>query len=125
MTEVYTLPEDFRDPPDLGDFLKEGVGYDVNALFEAETEWVKELAEWCRANTDSKSELIGEVIRFPRGDGYAQYMVYRTKPLSLLHLPLGDAWDLPDYQLRGLRVKDVRELVRSERALRELFSKGS
>jgi len=65
------------------------------------------------------------VIRFPRGDGYAQYMVWRTRPLSLLHLPVGDAWDLPDYQIRGLRVKDVRDIVARERGLRELFSKGS
>jgi len=125
VTEVFGIPEDFRDPPDLDDFRKESGGYDVNALLEAEAKWAEELAEWCRANTDSKSELIGEVIRFPRGDGYAQYMVFRTKPLSLLHLPLGDAWDLPDYQLRGLRVKDVRDIVARERGLRELFSKGS
>jgi hypothetical protein len=125
MTEVFGLPEGFREPPDLNDFRKEGIGYDVNALFEAEATWVEELAEWCRTNSDSRSELIGEVIRFPRGDGYAQYMVWRTKPLGLLHIPLGDAWDLPDYQLRGLRVKDVRELVHGERAMRELFNKGS
>ena len=124
MAEVYTTPEGFRDPPHYEG--GEGTMQEAfDALWKAEEEWLAELVEWCLTNTDSRSELIGEVIRFPRGDGYAQYMVFRTKPLTLLHIPLGDNWDLPEYQLRGLRVSDVRELVRSERAVRELFSKGS
>lgn len=120
MAEVFTTPEGFRDPPSYegADTMQEA----FNTLREAEEEWLAELVEWCQTNTDSRSELVGEVIHFPRGDGYAQYMVFRTKPLTLLHIPLGDAWDLPDYQLRGLRVKDVRELVRSDRALKDLFA---
>jgi hypothetical protein len=121
MAEVFTTPEGFRDPPSLMDFRLDK-GIDIDALGDAEKKWLKELAEWCLTHTDSRSELIGEVIRFPRGDGTANYMVFRTKPLSLLHIPLGDAWDLPDYQMRGLRVKDVRELVKRDRALGELFS---
>ncbi len=120
MAEAYTTPEGFREPPawEALDTMDES----YEALQTAEREWLAELVEWCLTHTDSRSELIGEVIGFPRGDGSAQYMVYRTKPLTLLHIPLGDAWDLPDYQLRGLRVKDVQELVRRDRALGELFS---
>jgi hypothetical protein len=121
MAEVFTTPEGFPDTPALIDFRFDGT-INIEAYTKAEEEWTKELAEWCRTNTDSRSDLIGEVIRFPRGDGTANYMVFRTKPLSLLHIPLGDAWDLPDYQMRGLRVKDVRELVRSSKAMDELFS---
>ncbi len=123
MAEVFGTPEGFREPPSIRDFFKPGDRtLPTTVLQEAESEWLEELAEWCKTNTDSRSELVGEVIRFPRGDGTANYMVFRTKPLGLLHIPLGDAWDLPDYQLRGLRVKDVRELVRRDRALGELFS---
>ncbi len=125
MAEVFTTPGGFRDPPSLMEFRfekQDGKGINIDALQVAEKEWLKELGEWCLTNTDSRSDLIGEVIGFPRGDGQALYMVYRTKPLTLLHIPLGDAWDLPDYQMRGLRVKDVRELVRADRALGELFS---
>lgn len=119
MAEVYTTPKGFRDPPSYEalDTMQES----YEALREAENEWLAELVEWCKSNTDSRSELIGETIRFPRGDGFAQYMVFRTNPLTLLHIPLGDAWDLPDYQMRGLRVKDVKELVRQDRALGDLF----
>ncbi len=120
MAEVFTTPEGFRDPPsyEARDTMQEA----FEVLHKAEEEWLAELVEWCHTNTDSRSELIGEVIRFPRGDGTANYMVFRTKPLSLLWIPLGDAWSLPDYQLRGLRVKDVRELVRSDKALADLFA---
>ncbi len=120
MAEVYTTPEGFRDPPsyEARDTMQEA----FEDLRKAEEEWLAELVEWCKTNTDSRSELVGEVIRFPRGDGTANYMVFRTKPLSLLHIPLGDSWDLPDYQLRGLRVKDVRELVKRDRALGDFFA---
>lgn len=121
MAEVFTTPEGFRDTPALIDFRFDG-SVNFEAFAKAEEEWTKELAEWCQTNTDSRSDLIGEVIRFPQGDGTANYMVFRTKPLSLLHIPLGDAWNIPDYMLRGLRVKDVRELVRRDKALGELFS---
>jgi hypothetical protein len=120
MAEVYTTPEGFRDPPEYEAMSTMELSF--QALQQAEKKWLEELVEWCRANTDSRSELIGEVIRFPRGDGTANYMVFRTKPLSLLHIPLGDAWDLPDYQMRGLRVKDIQEIVRSERAMQKLFA---
>ena len=120
MAEVFTTPEDFRDPPEMMEFRLDK-GIDIDALQAAEAEWLTDLAEWCKTNTDSRSDLIGEIVRFPRGDGSAAYMVWRTNPLTLLHIPLGDAWDLPDYQMRGLRVKDVKELVRQDRALGDLF----
>ena len=120
MAEVYTTPKGFRSPPEYADFRMDK-SLDHDAFRKAEDEWLKELAEWCLTNTDSRSDLIGQIVSFPRGDGSAQYMVFRTKPLTLLHIPLGDAWDLPDYQMRGLRVKDVRELVRTDRALGDLF----
>ncbi len=120
MAEVFTTPKGFRDPPQYEG--KEGTMDEAfKVLRQAEDEWLRELNQWCHDNTDSRSELVGELIRFPRGDGYAQYMVFKTKPLTLLHIPLGDAWDLPDYQMRGLRVKDVKELVRQDRALGDLF----
>lgn len=121
MAEVFGIPEEFRDPPQYEG--QEGTMENAfKALRKAEDEWLTELVKWCHTNTDSRSELIGEIVSFPRGDGSARYMVFRTKPLELLHIPLGDAWDLPDYQMRGLRVKDIRELVRTDHARGELFS---
>lgn len=128
MAQVFGTPEDLPDAPDWSDpkrpeFRSGKYGYNLEAILAAEDKWLNELIEWCRTHSDSKSELIGEEIRFPMADGYARYLVWRTKPLSLIHIPLGDAWNLPDYQLRGLRVSDVREIVRRQRGLSELFSK--
>lgn len=66
-------------------------------------------------------KLVGEIIRFPVADGYAQYMIASTTPLELVHIPLGDAWDF-QYAHR-LTKKDVEEKVKNQKALEELFKK--
>lgn len=66
-------------------------------------------------------KLVGEIIRFPAADGYAEYMVASTTPLELIHIPLGDAWD---YQYaHRLTKKDVEEKIKNQKALEELFKK--
>ena len=59
----------------------------------------------------------GKVVRFPYADSYAQYMVLdQGKTMSLIHVPLGDAWDLPDAHLRGLRRDDILCMLGEARA---------
>ena len=65
---------------------------------------------------------VGEVIQFPVADGYAQYMVASMKPLQLIHLPLGDAWDWQYAHL--LTAKEVQEKIDQRKALKALFSKN-
>ena len=66
-------------------------------------------------------KLVGEIIRFPAADGYAEYMVASTTPLELVHIPLGDAWNF-QYAHR-LTKKDVEEKIKNQKALEELFKK--
>jgi hypothetical protein len=66
-------------------------------------------------------KLVGEIIKFPMADGYAEYMVASTTPLELVHIPLGDAWDF-QYAHR-LTKKDVEEKIKNQKALDELFKK--
>lgn len=49
--------------------------------------WVKKF------NPDDK--LAGEEYAIQHADGYARYIVLSSKPVKLMHLPLGDAWDSP------------------------------
>lgn len=77
------------------------------------------------ARAASKGDLVGEILRWQRADGYAQYMVVSQKPLILAHLAIGDAWQVEAALIRGLRLTDVREMVERERSLRKLFSKKS
>lgn len=66
-------------------------------------------------------DLIGEVLRWPRADGYAVYMVWNVYPLEIVHLAVGDAWSIEPALIRGLNVAEVRRMVEHERAMKEMF----
>ena len=69
------------------------------------------------------ADLTGAMIRFPAGDGYAHYVVVKTKPLQVMHVPYGDAWCVDPCMIRGLRVQDVRTQLRCAQELTKLFGK--
>jgi hypothetical protein len=66
-----------------------------------------------------KGKLVGEIVRFPVADGYAEYMVAGLKPVELVHIPTWDAWDYQYAHL--LTAKEIEERIESERLLAELF----
>jgi len=68
-------------------------------------------------------EVVGAVVRFPYADGYAFYRVTKEKPLTLQHIPYGDAWNLPYPMIRGLRLADIKAEIVRNKALAKLFSK--
>ena len=84
------------------------------------------LAEFLRTHGWS-GPLTGEVVSFPRADGYALYMVADKPPktrgeaTSLVHLPLGDAWSIPEAHARGLRKSDIVAMVKRDREMAKLF----
>lgn len=81
------------------------------------------LKEWCinRCKQGGKStENVGEVIRFPVADGYAEYMVACMKPLELIHLEYGDAYSF-QYANR-LTKKDIEDKINEQNALKRFFS---
>lgn len=55
---------------------------------------------------------VGRVVRFQIADGYASYIVWRTRPLQLVHLDEGDGYSITAAEARGLRLTDVREKIR-------------
>jgi len=59
-----------------------------------------------------KGVLVGLLVSFPYADGAAYYRVIKEKPLTLQHIPYGDAWQVPGYQIRGLRKEDIFNLAR-------------
>jgi len=63
----------------------------------------------------------GVVLQFPVADGYAIYRVSRASPLTLEHIPVGDAWRIPAAHIRGIRRRDVLEQAAGRRALVEAF----
>lgn len=128
MAEAYTAPID-PPKPDYGRWdpnlsqeeNRAAMRAAVERTLQAEREYLEKLAELCRRNGDDP--ILGEIISFPRGDGYAQYMVWMTKPLRFIWLQIGDAWSVEDALIRGLRLTDVRKMVAAEKRINALFSR--
>ena len=119
MAKVYRAPEGFEPPEITSEDYREG------RWMQIETDYLERLKTFARqeAVPPQDVDLIGEIIRFPRGDGYAQYMVWTTRPLQLIWIELGDAWQVEDALIRGLRLADVRAQVDGERKWRELIAR--
>ena len=118
---IYTAPEEIGDPPEIDYSHREGKTWDE--ILAPETEWEEAVKAWCREN--GSGELRGEEVRWGRGDGYARYVVYTEKPLGLIHLATGDAWQIDDIMRRGLRLSDIRANVGQQRKMAELFGRSN
>ncbi len=67
-------------------------------------------------------EIVGAVLQFPAADGYALYRVSKERPLTLQHIPFGDAWQVDPALIRGLRRVDIERKIEQNRRLQSLFS---
>lgn len=89
---------------------------------EIEREEIKKVATKLREAAPN-DPLAGEEIIFQVADGYARYLVKRSKPLELVHLCVGDGYQVPSAHIRGLTLADVRREVEWVRKLDKVFSK--
>jgi hypothetical protein len=105
---------------DLTDFRTADGNLDFEGWMKAEEDWIKQMAETYRKL--SKGDLVGQEVRWQRADGYARYMVVKQRPLTLAHLSVGDAWWVEGALIRGLRVKDIREMNEARDRLAALFA---
>lgn len=115
MATIYLAPKGFEAPRlTIEDYRERR----YEAISEA---YVARLAAEARKGQPHADPLIGRVVRFPIADGYAEYIVWRLRPLQLVKVELGDAWDIPNAYARGLRVSDIRAQVEAEDRLRAYF----
>ena len=108
MAKVFAAPIDAPEIDYSGDWRKQ------------EDEYVAKLAALARKQATGK--LVGEVVRFPIADGHASYMVWHEKPLKLVHLALGDGYQIPDAHSRGLRHADIATKVAQQKSLTAMFA---
>ena len=66
----------------------------MTAYDEAEKGFIEEVKAWCKT-ANPHDNYAGERYRISMADGYAEYVVLSSCPVSLLHLPIGDKWDSP------------------------------
>jgi len=97
----------------FSDFRTADGRFDIQAELKAETVWVEKIQADLRSK--AKGDLVGEELRFPRGDGYARYLIAKQRPFTLVHLELGDAWHADGATIRGFRLQDARVRVEAER----------
>lgn len=107
MATVYAVPEEIHVPD-----------FNFESWEEDDKKFTKELREFCFQCGEGK--YVGKIFRIPHADGYAQYMVASEKPFSLIHMPLGDAWDSP--LVNGLTVKAIKSMIDGEERLAKLFN---
>ena len=67
-------------------------------------------------------EIVGAILQFPAADSYALYRVSKERPLTVQHIPFGDAWQVDAALIRGLRRVDIERKIEQNRRLRSLFS---
>lgn len=120
MAKVFAPPAGIK-APNFADMFDENGRYSREKDDALTAAYLDEL----RAEAIVTHDIVGEVIRFQIADGYAQYMVWSVKPLELIHLPLGDAWSIPEAHARGLRLSDVRDMVEREKRIAALFASRS
>ena len=112
MAKVFLLPDGFEAPKfDWKEIEK----YKIECA-----EHTAKLKKWC-LERNSEQECVGEVIRFPVADGYAEYMVAAIKPVQLIHLPYWDAYQSETAPL--MTAKAIQDKVDQAKALEDLFSK--
>ena len=66
-----------------------------------------------------KGKNVGEVVRYQVADGYAEYMVVSMKPLSLVHIPLGDAYEFGFMHL--MTTDEIEKNLHQQKVMNELF----
>jgi hypothetical protein len=109
--QIYAAPKELKIPKidftNYGKYTKEC------------KEYLDKLKEYCLENSDE--EYVGEIVRIPHADGNAEYMVASMKPLELIHIPLGDAYDSEFAEY--LTVEKVKEKIQGAKNLAKLFGK--
>lgn len=125
LNNIYTTPASLPEP-EFGDFFGGG-RFDNAGYSEAIDNHRKALALWCQEQNKlagkRANKVIGKTIAFPVADGRAEYMIYQTSPLSVIHLNYGDGYQASDITMKGLDLSDVKAMVLQDENLAELFGR--
>ena len=110
MAKIYSLPNGFEAP--VFDWQN------VDKYKKECAEHTEKLKQFC-TNRNPSQNNVGEVIRFPVADGYAEYMVCATKPVELIHLPYWDGYNSETAPL--MTAKAIQVKVDQKKAMAKLF----
>lgn len=104
--------------------LVESIGNPVDYRDNWQKEEATQLERAAREfRAENAGDTVGEVVRWQRADGYAQYMVVSEEPLELAHIDHGDGYQIEAALIRGLILEDIQDMVNRERSIKEMFAK--
>lgn len=66
-------------------------------------------------------EVVGAILSWQRGDGYAYYLVIDDEPLTVQFIPFLDKWTVEDELIKGIDREGVIQHLRADRLTRSLF----
>lgn len=115
MAKIFKAPDSIKLPE------IDYPNYNREVVEQQKKKYLTDLATFLKARKNVKH--VGETVNFPHADGYASYMIASIKPLELIHLEFGDAWELP--YIERLTAKDIINKIEQQKSLAELFSKKS
>jgi hypothetical protein len=111
MGKIYSPPESIGEPPSITH------PFDWKAYNKACDEYVNKIKSWAKQN--GKGPQAGEEISFGVADGNAVYIVVSLSPVSLIHVPIGDAYQF-QYANRLTR-QDILKKIEQKKALARMF----
>jgi hypothetical protein len=87
---------------------------DWNAYYARQSTALGELAKKSSAIPEG-GDIKDALIKFSVADGYAYYVVVKTSPLTVAHVPFGDGYAAPAPTIRGLNRADVERQLAMDR----------
>jgi hypothetical protein len=118
MADIFAPPAELGPVPEITAFIDATDGYNHDAYMKAEAAFVENVKEWAKEQGSGK--YAGEEVSFPVADGAARYVILSLRPVQLIHLPVGDAWQY--HLVRHLPASALRELADQQRGFREIFA---
>jgi len=112
MADIYSAPSEVR-LPKLDFSNMETYNKDCERYINDLTNHIKDMGY--------KGKNVGEIVKFAVADGYAEYMVLSMKPMRLVHIPLGDAYEFPYAHL--MTASEITKKLEGQKMMEKLFSK--
>jgi hypothetical protein len=104
--KVFSAPDEVQKP------VIDYTNFDSQAYEKAEADYIAALKDHL-IKLGYTGPNTGAEFNIPFADGAARYMVAEHgRSLALVHLPLGDAWNVPEYMTRGLRRSEVLQRIK-------------
>ena len=123
--KAYGIPDHVH-VPDFDESMVDG-RYSMEKDNEVTEKFYADLKAYLVNDCACTGPMTGEIVRWQRGDGYAQYMVGEIPrgETFLVHIPLHDAWSVEDALIRGLRKTDIKQMIAADKRLAALFGRKS